>query len=127
MQSKKITETKTKQGCAAEGAVEKHLSGIGWRLLEKNYRRKCGEIDLIFLDGCEVVFVEVRATRASPQRSLVQYSLGFKKRHRLMRTIELYQMKSLRKSCASVRFDVVWVFEGAENSSLEHWRNVEIG
>lgn len=36
------------------------LEGRGWRVLERNYRCKQGEIDLICRDGRSLVFVEVK-------------------------------------------------------------------
>ena len=40
--------------------LERH----GLRVIERNFRRRCGEIDLVMADGETLVFVEVRLRRA---------------------------------------------------------------
>jgi len=49
---------------AGEQAAAAHLEKKGLRLVERNYRCRAGEIDLIALDGVTVVFVEVKLRRA---------------------------------------------------------------
>ncbi|MEL7254656.1 MAG: YraN family protein [Pseudomonadota bacterium] len=51
-------------GCAAEAAVAKGYVARGCALLESRWRGDAGEIDLIFRDGDEVVFVEVKKARS---------------------------------------------------------------
>ena len=51
-------------GRSGEDRAARHLAGLGYRVLERNYRTPQGEIDLIALDGDTVVFVEVK-TRTS--------------------------------------------------------------
>jgi len=48
------------RGPMAEAAAEEFLSGRGLRLLERNYRCRFGELDLVMRDGETLVFVEVR-------------------------------------------------------------------
>ncbi|MEM0989779.1 MAG: YraN family protein [Pseudomonadota bacterium] len=47
-------------GLAAEEAVERQYQRQGATCLERRYRCQHGEIDLIFLEGDNVVFVEVK-------------------------------------------------------------------
>lgn len=48
------------RGTLAENQALAFLQGQGLRLLERNYRSRYGEIDLVMEDGRTVVFVEVR-------------------------------------------------------------------
>lgn len=48
-----------------EEAAAAWAGARGWRVLERNYRCRLGEIDLIARDGDTVVFVEVKARRGS--------------------------------------------------------------
>ena len=48
------------RGQAAEDLACNYLCGQGLQLLERNYRCKSGEIDLIMQDRACLVFVEVR-------------------------------------------------------------------
>lgn len=49
-----------KLGKRGEAAAARYLSGLGYRLLEANHRRRSGEVDLILLDGPTLVFCEVK-------------------------------------------------------------------
>lgn len=52
-------------GNKAENLAAKMLRKKGMRIIETQYKTKFGEIDLIALDGDEVVFVEVKARRTA--------------------------------------------------------------
>lgn len=52
-------------GKAAEDAAAIYLAKQGLKLVERNWRCKGGEIDLIMRDGATLVFVEVRARKNS--------------------------------------------------------------
>ncbi|MBX2867356.1 MAG: YraN family protein [Acidiferrobacterales bacterium] len=57
----KVAPTKAAgRGKAAEEFAEKLLIEKGFRLLERNYFCKGGELDLVMMDRDELVFVEVR-------------------------------------------------------------------
>lgn len=57
-----MTSTQAK-GAAAEDEAARHLAAHGLRVIERNFRVRGGEIDLICRDGEAVVFVEVRLRR----------------------------------------------------------------
>jgi len=100
-------------GKKAEELAAEHLEGKGMTVLERNFRAKVGEIDLVVKDGEEVVFVEVRC-RASRAFGGAAASVDATKRRKLIRTAALWiQARGWEGSC---RFDVVAV-EGGE---LEH-------
>lgn len=48
-------------GQAAEDRAADFLEGLGYKILDRNFRSKFGEIDLVALDGDTLVFVEVKA------------------------------------------------------------------
>ena len=51
---------KRKTGTEYEELAARWLTGKGFEILEKNYRCRIGEIDLIARDGRYLVFVEVK-------------------------------------------------------------------
>ncbi|HWH27317.1 MAG TPA: YraN family protein [Pseudolysinimonas sp.] len=55
---------KDELGVRGERIAERHLVARGFEVLDRNWRCPQGEIDLVFRDGSEVVFVEVK-TRTS--------------------------------------------------------------
>lgn len=49
-----------KTGARYELLAAVHLEKCGYRIIEKNYRCRIGEIDLVACDGAYLVFVEVK-------------------------------------------------------------------
>ena len=47
-------------GALGENISENYLKNLGYRILEKNFRCKCGEIDLIALNKDYICFIEVK-------------------------------------------------------------------
>lgn len=92
------------KGQRAEQAACEFLQGHGLRLLEKNYRCRRGEIDLIMGDGEEVVFVEVRYRRHSAYGGALA-SIDARKRAKLIATASHYLQS--KGSHRPARFDVV--------------------
>ncbi len=51
-------------GRLGERLALEHYERLGFRLLERNYRTRAGEIDLIVCDSATTVFAEVKARHA---------------------------------------------------------------
>ena len=80
------------------------LRGKGFRVLERNFRCRSGEVDVIAKDGDTVVFVEVKE-RHGDAHGEGHESVTFGKRRRLVRAARLYAAsKGLSES--PLRFDV---------------------
>jgi putative endonuclease len=50
----------SRKGLEGEAAAAHHLEARGYRVLERNVRLPGGEVDLICVEGDELVFVEVK-------------------------------------------------------------------
>jgi putative endonuclease len=105
-------------GRKGEDLAASHLSDKGWDILERNYRTRLGEIDLICQDRNTVVFVEVK-TRMSAGFARPVESVTHKKQAKLRRLIEEY-LVSHRLESSDVRFDVLGVTLGSERPEFEH-------
>jgi putative endonuclease len=81
------------------------LRGAGLRLLERNWRCRLGEIDLIAEEGGVLVFVEVRMRRGWGFGGAAE-SVTAAKRARLMAAAQLYLSRQPQAQC---RFDVILV------------------
>jgi putative endonuclease len=93
-------------GAAAEDRAAEFLRAQGLRLLERNFRCRLGEIDLIMQDGPELVFVEVRS-RSHPDYGSAVETIGPRKRQRVVRAAALYLQRHPAAARANCRFDVV--------------------
>lgn len=92
-------------GAEAEARAAQLLQRKGYRVADRNWTCKGGEIDLVCTDGDTLVFVEVRARKDASHGSPLE-TVGDVKRRRLIRAAKLYlTTKQLwDKAC---RFDVV--------------------
>ena len=84
-----MTTQRTKLGTAGEDHVRRHLERLGWRFVEANWRCRVGEIDLVFLDGEELVLVEVKTRRGASAGSAVE-AVSRTKAAKLMKAAEWY-------------------------------------
>ncbi len=92
-------------GVQGELIAEEYLTKKGMICLERRYREKCGEIDLIMKDGEAIVFTEVKA-RFSAARGTGLMAVTPGKQKRIARAAMLYLMKH-KAVRSAVRFDVV--------------------
>jgi putative endonuclease len=51
-------------GRYGEDVAVRHVLALGWTLLDRNWRCRDGELDLVALDGRELVAVEVKTRRS---------------------------------------------------------------
>ena len=96
-----------KLGDWGEEQARNYLESEGLVILDKNYRCKLGEIDLIALDGDYLVFIEVK-TRTSTAYGFPVEAIGPRKQKKYIQMASVYtKQKGLHG--ISFRFDVVEV------------------
>jgi len=93
-------------GHKGEAIAEKTIAAQGYRILERNWRYKHLEIDLIALDGDTLAFVEVR-TRNDSQFGEPYESIGRGKIRKLARAANIYINQ--QNYGGEIRFDIVSV------------------
>ena len=104
-------ENTTVLGRRAEDVACRHLEAHGLRLLERNYRCRAGEIDLVMLDSATLVLVEVRSRSTSAHGDAAS-TVGARKQRRFIRAAchLLLTRPDYRRLAA--RFDVVAIDSG---------------
>ena len=95
-----------RRGEPAENLAAEFLERRGFTILERNYRCRFGEIDIIASSGAQLVFVEVRARRSEAFGGAAG-SITAAKRRRLVATARHYL--AARRVDRACRFDVVLV------------------
>jgi putative endonuclease len=107
-------------GQAAENIAADFLRAQGLDILERNYLRRMGELDIVARDRDVLVIAEVR-TRSSDRYGGAAASVDSRKQQRLIRTASqlLQQRKDL--SQLRVRFDVVVVSEMEAGCGRVEW------
>jgi len=102
----KKTET-VNTGCLGETFAAEYLVRQGYEILEKNYRRPFGEIDIVAREQGAIVFVEVKTRHSSVCGSPVE-AVDAKKQRQLSRIAQDYLLnRQLNETTA--RFDVIGV------------------
>lgn len=86
------------------------LKKQGYRILERNYRCKVGEIDIIARDEDILSFVEVK-TRSSTQFGSPFEAVDLRKQKQISR-VALDYLASHRVDAVAIRFDVIAVSRG---------------
>ena len=92
-------------GKAAETAAAEYLKTQGCKILERNYKNKFGEIDIIVLANGVTCFVEVKA-RHSSAHGLPQEAVTLAKQRQISKVAVGY-LKSKRIFDRPARFDVL--------------------
>nr|MBL8409769.1 YraN family protein [Dechloromonas sp.] len=111
----KTNDTTTARGREAENAAAAHLEKHGLRLVERNFRVRGGEIDLICRDGATLVFVEVRQ-RSRSDFGGAAASITPAKQRRIILAARHYLAG---KSDCDCRFDCVLI-DGGQLEWLRH-------
>jgi putative endonuclease len=109
-------------GDLGEQAAADFLARRGMRIMERKFRCRGGEVDLIARDGADLVFVEVK-TRRTREFGEGSEAVTAAKRRRILRAAALYlsARDSLSHPC---RFDVVSVrFAATGAPQLEHLKD----
>jgi putative endonuclease len=93
-------------GSDAEQIAATYLERHGALLIERNFRCRLGEIDIIAADGECLAFVEVRY-RGPGSFSSASPTVDRRKQSKLIRTASLYVAHRANASNQVMRFDVV--------------------
>ena len=99
-------------GGRSEDEAAKYLAGLGYKVLERNFRTKVGEIDLIAKEGGTLVFVEVKSLR-STGFGTPELKVDWHKRRQIARAAMMYLTRK-RLGDVPCRFDVVALSKGAD-------------
>ncbi len=95
-------------GAAGESRAAEFLATRGLRVIERNFRVRGGELDLVCRDGGVVVFVEVRL-RASTAYGGAAASITAAKQARLILAARHWLARHGERPC---RFDCVLIQDG---------------
>ncbi|HLU65135.1 MAG TPA: YraN family protein [Kofleriaceae bacterium] len=95
----------TEKGRSAEDRAERRLRALGYEIVERNWRSAAGELDLVAIEGGDLVFVEVRS-REDDSAGPAALAVGPAKRRRVARAAAAY-LHERRPSFDTCRFDVV--------------------
>lgn len=106
------------RGTRYEELAADYLEHSHMYVIERNFRCRYGEIDLVARDAGALVFVEVKY-RTDASSGLPEEALSFSKRRTISRVADFYRVRYKIRSDTPCRFDVI-AFEG---QTLRHYKN----
>ncbi len=107
-----------------EELAAKFLKEKGYKIIDRNFRKGYGEIDIIAIHKNTLVFVEVK-TRTSNAYGSPLEAISYFKLKSLLKTAEFYKLLN-PKLPNSLRIDAISIMlDNSENlSSIEHIENI---
>jgi len=95
-----------KVGQYYEDKAVEYLGQQDYQIIERNYRCRYGEIDIIARDQEYLVFVEVKYRRSNSSGNAVS-AVDFRKQKKISGVAAWYMMKNKLSEDTKCRFDVV--------------------
>lgn len=105
-------------GDAVEQAAALWLQKQGLVLIERNYRCKGGEIDLVMRSGSELIFVEVRLRQRSDYGGAAE-SVTSSKQRRIVHAARHFLASHPRWQNSACRFDVIATRDATRSSEWQ--------
>ncbi len=103
-----MSEDTKELGLKGEDEAVRFLRKKGYRILERNFRSRLGEIDIVARDGDTIVFVEVK-TRSTESFGSPKDAIDARKIRRITRGSMDYLRRNFKEGDVNTRFDVVTV------------------
>lgn len=103
-------DSTVQRGAAAERDAARLLVSAGYEIIERNFRCKLGELDIVARDGDTLVFVEVRSRSDGDHGDAVEMIRRTKQR-RVVR-VARYYLATATPRFERCRFDIVAITGG---------------
>lgn len=116
---------KDERGRAGEERARRHLEAIGYEVVAQNWRCPDGEIDLLAIDGSDLVVVEVKTRRTRDYGDPFD-AVDARKRARLWRLGAAWQCAHAPSAGRRrLRLDAIGIVgDDVETAALEHMRDL---
>ncbi|MBO4347613.1 MAG: YraN family protein [Lachnospiraceae bacterium] len=95
-------------GSEYENLSCEYLNKHGLKILERNFRCRIGEIDIIAKDGDYYVFIEVKY-RLSDEKGLACEAVDRRKQRKICKVSDYYRLIKELGEFTPVRFDVITI------------------
>lgn len=95
-------------GTQKEDLAETYLCKQGFRMLERNFHSRQGEIDIIGYDGAYLVFAEVKYRKSGSLENPLE-AVGYTKMTRICKTADFYRFSKKIPLDTPVRYDVIGI------------------
>ena len=105
-------------GNAGEDAAADYLRHNGYEIVERNFSKRSGEVDIVAVEGGTIAFCEVKSWERMPISGL-EHALDRRKQGRIIKTSLLFLQEHPEYADHQPRFDLLFVAHGA----VQHLQN----
>jgi putative endonuclease len=112
------TDRRRQLGAAGEQLAADHLTRCGFRILDRNYRTRWGELDIIACDEHQIVFCEVKCRIANRAGRDPLESVHPSKRTQVRRMAGRWLSEREHPHVRDLRFDAIGVTLSADGKLL---------
>ena len=109
-------------GNFGENEAEKFLRKNGYKILERNYATKLGEIDIIAQKDDYICFVEVK-TRSNENYGTPRDAVNYHKQKKIISVAKYYMLT--KNKDMFLRFDVIEVVVNKDKTKVEKIEHIE--
>lgn len=113
---------KRNTGNKYEDLACEYLLDQGCQILERNFKSKTGEIDIIIKDNDYIVFIEVKY-RAGSEYGQALEAVNFTKQKKICRVSDFYRLKNNIDEYSLVRFDVIAIDFNGNGAQIQWLQN----
>jgi len=119
---------KSSVGLYAEQVAEQYLSGKGYEVLDRNWRRPWGELDLVAYKDGVVVVVEVKANSMAGSHFDPEVRADWHKIQKVVRTARTWLVYRKYPDDQEWQVDVVSVIFDRinKNAKIRHFKNIDL-
>lgn len=116
-----MSDATKKLGNAGENLAATFLENHGYKILERNFRIRAAEIDIIAQKGGEIIFVEVK-TRSNIRKGTPAEAVNLHKQKKIIEAASVFLQDENFYDCAC-RFDVIEIIFAGKFFKINHIEN----
>ena len=118
-----MSKRSTAVGKEGEDIAVDFLKKSGYRIVQRNYKNKLGEVDIIARDKETLSFIEVK-TRTSVDFGYPEQNVHFHKMRHFQASVQIYILEN--NICDPFRLDVVSVDISLKPPDIKHFKNITL-
>ena len=116
-----MSDTTKNLGNTGENIAAKFLENRGYKILDRNYRIRSAEIDIIAELDSTIIFVEVK-TRKNLNHGNPAEAVNLRKQKKIIEAASVFLQDERFSDCAC-RFDIVEVYSEGKSFKVNHIEN----
>ena len=118
-----MTVSASQKGREAETLAVQFLENKGWNIIQRNFRSRGAELDVVALDGATLVFVEVKQ-RSTHRAGLPEEAVDSRKIAKLYEAARYFLKRNPQHAGRDCRFDVIALDGVGLGMQLRHTTDV---